>query len=406
MLFLWITASVQKIVLLDDLGLLEPKGSIGQHAPRNMFQKSRRVQENAYNNGRNMQSGHEPNARQAIRQYLANEYARPLGIGDRQMQDIRQLAAKRDISEGAEGIQNREQRIDTRASGNADKHGTFSQRGSIDIDVPYRSQEDSPWNRHGEYSRNIRGIETGAKPQGGHLPSSRSGAMSAGSNGPRNGSHSSATNEAEDSKNTKDFERNARESIENANSARESYLEVKIRESRGRESKIAEELSKVDEQMEVLLSSLGETRMKAQKTQIDLLNRRNSVKNMIARREASEKAVKKLSAEMRILNNEVVRLSKELDEKKIRLENLGEDVNMQNNRVRSIEDELMTRNSEVEQDEAKKNDLNKDIIRIDNAIAKLKEEREGLAHEKSRESRVQAKLQRDIDKIGEVSAFV
>lgn len=375
MLFLWIAASAQKVVLLDDLGLLEPRGSTGRPAPESAFQGGSTLR------GTHVQNRREGDARQAIRQYLAREHARPLGIGDRQMEEIRRLAAGRATAEDRGGHR-------AGAGGYAGRRGALSQSpGSIDIDVPYRSQEDRAGGRPGEHSGNARGIETGAGPRSSRMAGS-------------------AARGAEDSESARDFERSARESIENANSARESYLEVKIRESRGRESKIAEELGKVEEQMEALVSSLGETRMKAQQTQIDLLNRRNSVKNMLARREASEKAVRKLSAEMRILNNEVVRLSRELDDKRIRLENLGEDVNMQSNRVRSIEDELMTRNGEVEQDEARKNDLNKDIIRIENAIAKLKEEREGLAHEKSRESRVQAKLQREIDKIGETGALV
>eukprot|EP00866_Antonospora_locustae_P000807 jgi/Antlo1/807/215 len=404
MLFLWIAASAQKVVLLDDLGLLGPKSSTGQAVPGSLFQKSRSTQESAYDNEKSMQNRRESDAREVIRQYLTKEYARPLGIDDGEMEEIRRLAVNRGT---LEGNRNGRHHIGTKNSNYAGKHGTFSQiPGSIDIDVPYRSQESSPRNRPEQYSENARGIETGTNPRSGHLSGSRDGNMRTDSSMRLNSTYSSASRGVEDGESTRDFERNARESAENANSARESYLEVKIRESRGRESKIAEELSKVDEQIEALVSSLGETRVKAQNTQIDLLNRRNSVKNMIARREASEKAVRKLSAEMRILNNEVVRLSKELDEKRIRLENLSEDVNMQNNRVRSIEDELISRNSEVEQDEVKKNDLNKDIIRIENAIAKLKEEREGLTHEKSRESRVQAKIQREIDKIGEIGVFV
>ncbi|KAL0265715.1 UNVERIFIED_CONTAM: hypothetical protein PYX00_011429 [Menopon gallinae] len=298
------------------------------------------------------QGRHGSDAGQAIRRYLAKEY---LGM-DGGRARAEPVAARGVLDEGGG-------RPGTRRGGRAHRHVVpRGGLGSIDIDVPYRSRESAR-----------RGIATGAGPGG--APRGAGDAI--------------------------DFERSARENIESANSSRASYLEAKIRESQGREGRIAEELSRVDEQMEALARNLGETRARAQETQIELLNRRNSVKNMVARREASEKAVRRLGAEMRILNNEVVRLSKELDEKKIRLENLNEDMNMQSNRVRSIEDELVSRNNEVEQDEARKSDLSKDVIRIEGAIAKLKEDRDGLAQEKSRENRVQARLQREIDKIGE-----
>lgn len=176
-----------------------------------------------------------------------------------------------------------------------------------------------------------------------------------------------------------------------------TYAERKMWESRDRESGIAEDIEKTSMQMEKILGSLEEMRPLVQKTQIDLLNKKNNIKNLNSRKEASRRLMGKLQAEMRILNNEVVKLNKELDEKRMRLESLNEDINLQDRRVKAVEDELSARKSEVENDETKKNEQLGALKRAERSLEQIKGAKESLMKKKAKEYGIQITLQNEID---------
>ena len=192
---------------------------------------------------------------------------------------------------------------------------------------------------------------------------------------------------------------------ETANSAQMTYIDIRLGESREREGKIADEIESVDESMERLLASMGDMRPRVQKTQIDLANKKNSIKNLVSRKESGEKLARRLGAEARILNNEIVKLNKELDEKKMRLDALNEDLSMQNSRMKNTEDELNAKKSELDNDEIKKNDLSASLEKAEEKMAVLKERKGALIKEKAKENGVQIVLQNERERLSEPGIF-
>ncbi len=401
MIILYIVLSLQKVVVLDDLGILGGSREIS-NVPSRYSADGRREMDgsdstpNTKKYGSDAFSGMSPENERlspnfdlegAVREYVKRKHEKPSqniankGLGPDKAANRQETNNDSRMSKGAgqDGIR-------------PSKGGEVGGRdeGQIDISVPYTNKAIP---------------DTDPSPQAG---AKKGGDDRSNPTSERRAGVDSANSKYLDSltrTDVSDFEKDAEENIASARTAKSSYLEAKVRESKDRQEKIVQQMERVDEKIERLVHTLGEAQSRAQKAQIDLLNQRNSIKNQASRRENSEKLVRRLGAEIRVLNNEIIKLSKELDEKKMRLESLNDDLGVQSARIKGMADEMASKNNEIEHSTLRKDTLDKEIMRMENAVTKLKDERDSLAKERSKEGAAQARLENEKEKISDGDLF-
>ena len=424
MILLYILVSAQRLIVLDDIGILGENGKRGvaPYAGNMRGRKGRRIRNPSFH------PASRGAARMPQRSYVVDPYAengsqngavperRSPENADMESRTPEEYVASAQVrnvgreTDGgrkypARGGENRKNHTEPQpGSGQAAGVG-----GRVDISTPYSSDGTAPPTRIEQDAPQARNEAVPDALAGSGRASGnteRNTEKEKGANGRRVHSRpmramSGALGQEDDTSNgdEADLERSMQENMQNANSARSSYLDIKIAESKDRESRAIDEEGKLDEKLEVLGNSLNGARSRAQKTQIDLLSMKNSIKNLEARREASLRAAKKLSAESRILNNEIIRLSREVDEKKTRLGSIEEDIGTQKVRAKAAEDGLIAKNDDVERSELEKSEWNKEIVNIEGKMARMKGKKDGARRERTKESSLQVRLQNEKDKL-------
>lgn len=186
------------------------------------------------------------------------------------------------------------------------------------------------------------------------------------------------------------YEQKFKEGIECAALAKNAALTAQSNSNNLKIKQLDQQITDLDFQIQQQESKLDTLKYKSESSQNSMLNKKSLIKNMTEKRDFIIDQIKNSQAETRLINNEIIRLNRLLENQKLKLNECNETVDSYNRRLKAIDEQIESKDFTGETNI--KIDILKEINTNENFINKLKSERERILRERNIEKEKQMKI--------------
>lgn len=189
------------------------------------------------------------------------------------------------------------------------------------------------------------------------------------------------------------------ESMPDASRARRSFIAMKMAQSRQKESSLQNSIDKLLQEIDQISEKTHDTQRSRDAMLSRLHTRRNHLRNLQNNKKDVETQRGRTLALVRLARNEVLRLSKAMDNQRSKLALLEDEEKIFTDRVEKYEEEYDAGNRELQLDDAQMDEIKKNIDELEKIYDVLRSRSNELLNERNKESTARNKMELDMERL-------
>jgi hypothetical protein len=189
-----------------------------------------------------------------------------------------------------------------------------------------------------------------------------------------------------------DLMRREQDSMTGASRARESYIRLKISQSRQKEREIQTEIDRSQQHLDQAMEKLHELGRNKERILSKLHAERNHIRNLESNKKEVEMQRARTASLVRLARNELLKLTKIMDDQKSKLGVLEDEEQVFSDRIRKYDEDYEIEGRELQFDEARLGEVRRDIEELESIQANFKTRTNEFINQKNKEIALRNRL--------------
>jgi hypothetical protein len=189
-----------------------------------------------------------------------------------------------------------------------------------------------------------------------------------------------------------DLMRKEQDGMTGASRARESYIRLKISQSRLKEREIQTEVDKNQQHLDQTVEKLQEMEKTKERILSKLHSERNHIRNLESNKKEVEVQRARTASLVRLARNELLKLTKIIDDQKSKLGVLEDEEQVFSDRIKKYDEDYEMEGRELQFDEARLEEMRRDITELERIRTVFKARTNEFINQKNKEISLRSRL--------------
>lgn len=191
----------------------------------------------------------------------------------------------------------------------------------------------------------------------------------------------------------------ANENMSDASRAKRSLISLKIAQSRQRENTLQNGIDRVLQEIDQVTEKTQDTQKLRDTMMSKLHTRRNHLRNLQGNKKEVENQRGRTLALVRLSRNELLKLSKMMDDQRSKLALLEDEEKIFSDRIKKYDEEYEAGNRELQLDDARMEEIKRNIEELERIYNILKSRSNELMNERNKEGAVRNRLELEVERL-------